>query len=59
MNEPWRNEYRRMISACEAHQVLNGWEKGFIASMKRMMDSNKIPSPKQIETLSNLYDKRK
>jgi hypothetical protein len=54
----WADEYLTLIEDCEKRsERLNGWECGFIDSLKRQVLDDKGPTTKQIEILDRIWEK--
>jgi hypothetical protein len=54
----WTSEYLTLIDDCEKRDTrLTDWEKQFIDSLGRQLASGRRPTPKQIETLENVWEK--
>lgn len=54
----WMDEYRVMVHDCEQRESrLTEWERGFIDSIGRRIDRQQPLSPKQIETLDNIWNR--
>lgn len=54
----WKDEYQTLIDDCEKREsMLTDWERGFIDSLSKQLDRNNRPSPKQIDTLDNIWEK--
>ena len=59
MSRSWQEEYTYMIEDCEEREGrLSDWERNFISSLREQIgEGDKSLSPKQIETLSNVWEK--
>jgi len=54
----WQDEYLTMLDDCEHRESrLSDWERGFVDSLRAWIESGKRPSPKQVETLDNVWEK--
>lgn len=54
----WTSEYVALIDDCEKRQDhLTDWEIQFIDSLSGQLAKGCSPSPKQIETLDNIWQK--
>ena len=54
----WKDEYQTQIDDCEKREsTLTEWERGFIDSLSKQLDRDNRPSPKQIDTLDNIWEK--
>lgn len=54
----WADEYLAQLDDCERRsERLTDWECGFIDSLRRQIESGRRPTPKQIETLDNVWSK--
>ena len=55
----WQDEYRTMLDDCRKRQdALDDWEQGFIESLGKQFDKPLyVPSPKQLEKLSAIWDR--
>ena len=52
------DEYRQLVSDCEARESrLTDWQRGFISSIGERLDREIALSPKQIETLSDIWER--
>lgn len=58
MTEAWRGDYLRMVATIEKSENLTDWEKSFLSSFKTVINSTRIPTAKQIETIGNLFDRK-
>ena len=53
----WADEYVQLLDDCEARESrLSDWERGFIESIRCRIDNGIRLTPKQIETLSNVWE---
>jgi len=58
MSGAWKSEYLTCIADCEMRDTkLTDWEKEFCASLRKQIESGKVPSPKQIDTLDRIWEK--
>lgn len=56
--EDWSTVYIEQIEDCENRQSkMTDWEVGFISSIRSQIEDGKRPTPKQIETLDNIWEK--
>ena len=54
----WSSLYIELIEDCEKRESqLTDWERTFIDSVRRWIESDRVPTPKQIETLDNIWEK--
>ena len=54
----WADEYMTMLDDCEKRSdKLTGWECGFVDSLQRQIAEGRRPSPKQVETLDNIWER--
>ena len=54
----WSSEYVQQIDDCEARESrLTDWERGFLESLRECLEEGKRPSPRQVETLDNIWNK--
>lgn len=54
----WQEEYLTLIEDCEKREErLDDWERGFIDSLEKQINNGKIPSQKQIEKLSDIWER--
>lgn len=54
----WSDEYTQLIEDCERRESrLTEWETNFLDSLRRQIGNDHYPSPKQIETLDNIWEK--
>ena len=54
----WTDEYMTLIDDCEARESrLTDWERGFVESIKVRLENAYPLSAKQIETLSNVWER--
>lgn len=54
----WADEYITLIDDCEKREErLTDWERGFVDSLRRQIEQGRRPSPKQIETLDNCWER--
>lgn len=57
-NIEWQSEYLTLIEDCEKREErLSDWERTFIDSLRRWIESGKRPSEKQINALDNVWEK--
>lgn len=58
MSENWTDEYRQLVSDCEARESrLTDWERTFIDSISKQLDNARPLSVKQIETLEAVWER--
>lgn len=58
MTTHWSEEYQRMIHDCEQRESqLSDWERGFIDSLGKQISDGKMPTPKQIERLDEIWER--
>lgn len=58
MSAGWAEEYLQMLTDCENRESrLSDWERGFVDSLRRQIEAGRPPTPKQIETLDNVWEK--
>lgn len=54
----WADEYITLIEDCEKREGrLSDWERNFIDSLRRQIEAGRRPSAKQIETLSDTWER--
>lgn len=54
----WADEYLTMLDDCERRESrLTDWERTFVDSLRDQITRGHRPSPKQIETLDNLWER--
>lgn len=54
----WSDEYMTLIEDCERRSDrLSDWEAGFIDSLTKWLAEGKRPTPKQVDTLDNIWEK--
>lgn len=54
----WTDEYLQMVEDCEKRESrLTEWEQGFINSIRHRLEEEKPLTPKQIETLDNIWER--
>ena len=54
----WADEYITLLDDCEKREErLNDWERGFVDSLRRQIEQGRRPTPKQIETLDNTWER--
>lgn len=54
----WADEYLTLLDDCEKRESrLNDWERGFVDSLRRQIEQGRRPTAKQIETLSNTWER--
>ena len=54
----WADEYLTMLDDCEDRsEKLSDWECSFVDSLQRQITEGRRPSPKQIETLDNCWER--
>jgi hypothetical protein len=52
----WADEYVMMLEDCEKRESrLTDWERGFVDSLQNQIASGRRPSPKQVETLDDIW----
>jgi uncharacterized protein YgfB (UPF0149 family) len=58
MTERWQDEYAQMIEDCEKRaERLSEWEQSFIDSLSVQLSRGKVPTAKQIEKLSDIWER--
>ncbi len=58
MTETWQKEYIQLLDDCETREErLTDWERKFIDSLRGQIEGGRSPSPKQVETLDNIWEK--
>lgn len=56
--EAWSKEYLTLIEDCENREErLSDWERTFIDSLRRQIESGKMPSQKQIDCLDKAWER--
>lgn len=54
----WADEYLTLLDDCEKRSDrLSDWECQFVDSLQRQLADGRRPSPRQIETLDNVWEK--
>ncbi len=54
----WKSEYQQQIADCRKRDdKISAWEADFLDSLETRLDENKYPTPKQVETLDNIWEK--
>lgn len=54
----WADEYVIMLEDCEQRsERLSDWEAGFVDSLQRQIADGRRPTPKQVETLDNIWER--
>jgi hypothetical protein len=54
----WADEYLQLVDDCEARESrLSDWERGFVESIRDRLEKNVPLTPKQTETLSNVWER--
>ena len=54
----WTDEYITLLDDCEARdEKLTDWELQFVDSLRRQITDGRRPSPKQIDTLDNIWER--
>lgn len=54
----WADEYLTLLEDCEKRsESLSDWELGFVDSLQRQLAEGRRPSPKQVETLDNIWER--
>ena len=54
----WEAEYLTLLDDCEAREDrLSDWERGFVDSLRKQIEKGRRPSPKQIESLDNTWER--
>lgn len=54
----WADEYLTMLEDCERRsEKLNDWECGFVDSLQRQIEDGRRPTPPQVETLENIWER--
>lgn len=60
MADDWRTEYYEQIDDCETDRrsaLLSSWECDFLGSIRGQLDGKRTLTPRQIETLDNIWNK--
>jgi hypothetical protein len=58
MTQDWTSEYVTLLEDCtKRSERLSDWELGFVDSLERQLAAGRRPSPKQVETLDNIWEK--
>ena len=56
--QSWLDEYTQMVDDCEARESkLSDWEVMFLESIENRLAIGNSLTPKQIETLENIWEK--
>jgi hypothetical protein len=56
MTAGWADEYLTLVDDCEARESrLSDWERGFVDSIRSRLENGVTLTPKQIETLDNIW----
>jgi hypothetical protein len=54
----WASEYLQMIDDCEDRESrLTEWERGFVDSIRAQIERGKLLTPKQIETVDEIWER--
>ena len=56
----WRSEFYQQIDDCETDRrasLLSAWECDFLASLRGRLDDKKELTPRQVETLDDIWNK--
>ena len=54
----WSSEYETMLDDCENRdRLLTDWERGFIDSLRKFIEHDRVPSAKQIEVLDRIWER--
>jgi hypothetical protein len=54
----WTDEYLTLLDDCEARESrLTDWERSFVDSLRKQIEAGRRPSPKQVETLDNCWER--
>ena len=54
----WEIEYLTLLEDCEKREErLTDWERNFVDSLTKQIESGRRPSLKQIETLDSVWEK--
>jgi ferritin-like metal-binding protein YciE len=54
----WADEYLTLLDDCEKREDrLTDWERTFVDSLRSWIEGGKRPTPKQIETLDNVWER--
>lgn len=57
-NSNWLEQYQTMVRDCFARiHMITEWEEEFLSSVKGYLDAGVSLSPKQFETLDNIWEK--
>lgn len=58
MSDSWAEPYLQLVEDCENREDrMSDWERKFIDSISNQLEKGKTLSPKQIETLDNIWEK--
>ncbi len=54
----WRDEYYTLITDCRLRDhMLSAWEADFLDSIESRLNDKRLLTPKQVETLDNIWEK--
>lgn len=54
----WTSEYVTLLDDCEEREArLTDWERGFVDSLRDQIAAGRRPTPKQIDTLDNIWER--
>ena len=54
----WTSEYTTLLDDCASREErLTDWERGFVDSLSKQIADGRRPSPKQVETLDNVWER--
>lgn len=54
----WTDEYVTLVEDCEKREErLTSWEHDFLVSLRNQLEAGRAISPRQIETLENIWEK--
>ncbi len=54
----WADEYLQLVDDCEERESkLSDWERGFVESIRSRLEQGITLTPKQTETLSNVWER--
>ena len=54
----WTDEYTTMLDDCEKRESrMTEWEQSFCDSLSKQIGNGRTPTPKQCETLTNIWER--